>query len=109
SKGNDLSELRAAVPPVIAVVTLGEAAQEIRGVFEGIVPVEVVRNMEEAVATAARHAMPGGSVLLSPGCASLDMYTGYAARGDDFARCVKLMARRAEEGSGGGTGTDGDA
>ena len=91
SKGNDLSELRAGVPPVVAVVALGEAAAEVRAAFEGLVPVEVVSDMASAVRAARAHAIPGGSVLLSPACASLDMYTSYAARGDDFARCVRDM------------------
>ncbi|MDQ3951607.1 MAG: UDP-N-acetylmuramoyl-L-alanine--D-glutamate ligase, partial [Actinomycetota bacterium] len=101
SKGNDLSALRAGVPPVIAVVALGEAAQEVKAVFEDLVPVDVVPDMAAAVAAARRRAVPGGSVLLAPGCASLDMYTSYAARGDDFARCVREMTE--------GAGHDGDA
>lgn len=92
SKGNDLSELRAGVPPVIAVVALGEAAEEVRAVFDGLVPVEVVSDMRSAVRAARARAIAGGSVLLSPGCASLDMYTSYAARGDDFARCVREIS-----------------
>lgn len=91
SKGNDLTELRAGVPPVIAVVALGEAADEMGAVFDGLVPVEKVRDMGAAVRAARAHAVPGGSVLLAPGCASLDMYTSYAARGDDFARCVREL------------------
>ena len=98
SKGNDLSELRRGVPPVIAVVALGEAAHEVRDVFEGLVPVEVVPDMAAAVGAARAHAIPGGSVLLAPGCASLDMYTSYAARGDDFARCVRDLEGVAAHG-----------
>ena len=89
SKGNDLGELAKGVPPVIAVVALGEAAAEVRAAFEGLVPIDVVGDMGAAVRAARSRAVPGGSVLLAPGCASLDMYTSYAARGDDFARCVR--------------------
>ena len=92
NKGNDLGELRRGVPPVVAVVALGEAAQEVRAAFEGLASVEVVPDMRAAVRAARRHAVPGGSVLLAPGCASLDMYTSYAARGDDFARCVREIS-----------------
>jgi UDP-N-acetylmuramoylalanine--D-glutamate ligase len=88
AKGIDLRALAATVPPVIAVVALGEAALELAGVFDGLVPVERVLSMRAAVAEARSHSRPGGSVLLSPGCASLDMYASYAARGDDFAACV---------------------
>ena len=98
SKGNDLSELRAAAPPVTAVVALGEAAEEVAAAFDGRVPVEIVDGMGAAVAAARKRAIPGGSVLLSPGCASLDMYTSYAARGDDFARHVRDLMR--EGGAG---------
>jgi UDP-N-acetylmuramoylalanine--D-glutamate ligase len=88
AKGIDLGPLAETVPPVIAVVALGEAAANVARIFEGLVPVERASSMREAVARAHSHATPGGSVLLSPGCASLDMYESYAARGEDFARCV---------------------
>ena len=45
-------------------------------------------SMAEAVRAAADLARPGDAVVLSPGCASFDWYTGYPARGDDFLRCV---------------------
>jgi UDP-N-acetylmuramoylalanine--D-glutamate ligase len=41
------------------------------------------------VARAAALARPGDTVLLSPACASFDWYPSYAARGDDFVRCVR--------------------
>ncbi|MFN2488228.1 MAG: UDP-N-acetylmuramoyl-L-alanine--D-glutamate ligase [Actinomycetota bacterium] len=94
AKGNDLAPLASTVPPVIAVVAIGESSDEIVKVFEGLVPVEKASSMKEAVALARRHAAPGGSVLLSPGCASLDMYDGYAARGADFERAVRALDDR---------------
>jgi UDP-N-acetylmuramoylalanine--D-glutamate ligase len=89
SKGVDLKPLAGTVPPVVAVVALGEARDAVAQVFEGIAPVEVVDTMAHAVRAARSKAKPGGSVLLSPGCASLDMYESYSARGEDFARCVR--------------------
>jgi len=91
SKGIDLSALSRTVPPVTAVVALGEARDEIEGVFGTAVPVERADSMDDAVRLASKHAVPGGSVLLSPACASLDMYESYARRGEDFARVVREL------------------
>lgn len=45
--------------------------------------------MDRVVAAAAAVAQPGDAVVLAPGCASLDMWSGYGARGDDFAAAVR--------------------
>jgi UDP-N-acetylmuramoylalanine--D-glutamate ligase len=50
--------------------------------------------MQEAVAAAARIARPGDTVLLSPACASLDMFRDYGHRGDVFADAVRELERR---------------
>ena len=49
--------------------------------------------MEDAVEVAAELAQPGDNVLLSPACASFDMFTGYAHRGDVFAAAVRGLKR----------------
>lgn len=95
NKGLDLSVLASTVPPVRAVVAIGEAAPEVERSFGGAVPTVRARSMDEAVARAAELTRPGDCVLLSPGCASFDWYSSYAARGDDFARIVKA---RSEQG-----------
>jgi UDP-N-acetylmuramoylalanine--D-glutamate ligase len=101
SKGIDLSSLRAAVPPVIAVIAIGEAAGEVQSVFDGLVPVDRASTMAGAVAAARARSVPGGSVLLAPACASLDMYESYAERGADFARSVRdLTAVEADDERG---------
>ncbi|CAN5615007.1 UDP-N-acetylmuramoyl-L-alanine--D-glutamate ligase [soil metagenome] len=89
AKGIDLSPLASSVPPVIAVIAVGESADVILKVFDGLVPVERASSMRDAVLRARSHAVRGGSVLLAPGCASLDMYESYAARGEDFARALR--------------------
>jgi UDP-N-acetylmuramoylalanine--D-glutamate ligase len=102
SKGIDLSPLATAVPPVIAVVALGEARAEVADLFSGLVDVRLASDMREAVVFAMDRSVSGGSVLLSPGCASLDMYESYAARGEDFARCVREEIEEAfRRGEGG--------
>ena len=101
SKGIDLGPLVAAAPCLSAVIALGEARTELRQLFEGLVPVEVVDSMDDAVRAAARRSSGRGSVLLSPACASLDMYESYVARGEDFARAVADLVRQREEGTDG--------
>lgn len=91
SKGIDLAVLVDAVPPVIGVVALGEAAQEVVDAFSGLVPTAIVASMRAAVRAAHDMSIGKGSVLLSPGCASLDMYSSYAERGEDFAAAVKEL------------------
>jgi UDP-N-acetylmuramoylalanine--D-glutamate ligase len=102
SKGIDLSVLKDTVPPVIAVVALGEARDEVEKVFSPLVAVERADSMEEAVQLASKHATPGGSVLLSPACASLDMFENYAQRGEAFAGAVRDLL------GGKGAGDDGN-
>lgn len=94
NKGLDLSELLDAVDRVSSVVAFGEAAEEVAEVFTADRPVRVAADMGEAVELAASAAEPGSAVLLSPACASFDLYSSYAARGDDFARLVRERAHR---------------
>lgn len=54
-----------------------------------ITDVSVCGNMEEAVRLASKISVSGDIVLLSPACASFDMYKNYSERGDDFIRCVE--------------------
>jgi UDP-N-acetylmuramoylalanine--D-glutamate ligase len=70
------------------VVAIGEASGEITEAFEGMVPVMTAASMDAAVGAARGLARAGDAVLLSPGCASFDWYSSYAARGDDFAVIV---------------------
>jgi UDP-N-acetylmuramoylalanine--D-glutamate ligase len=89
NKGLDLGSLSRSVPPVRAVVAIGEAAGEIEAAFSGLVPVEVATSMSAAVKAAEGVARPGDAVLLSPGCASFDWYRSYGQRGDQFATLVR--------------------
>jgi UDP-N-acetylmuramoylalanine--D-glutamate ligase len=90
NKGLDLASLAEEHTRVKAVVALGEAAPIVRDAFAKWCEVVEAASMVEAVASAARLASPGDTVLLSPACASFDWYPdgGYPARGDDFKRLV---------------------
>lgn len=94
NKSLDLSVLGRTVPPVKAVIALGEAAADVMAAFSGLVPVVRTTSMRDAVSAAAAAAIPGDVVLLSPGCASFDMYEGYRARGDAFVQEVEALAGR---------------
>jgi UDP-N-acetylmuramoylalanine--D-glutamate ligase len=92
NKGIDLSELAGAAPHLRAVVAIGESASEIDAAFAPTgVPVEKAGSMEEAVARARELAAAGDTVLLSPACASFDMYRNYEERGDAFRAAVRRI------------------
>jgi UDP-N-acetylmuramoylalanine--D-glutamate ligase len=91
NKGLDLSVLARQVPPVRAVVAMGEAADLVADAFAPTgVPLErVTTDMDDVVAAAARLAGPGDAVVLSPACASFDWFRSYGERGDAFAAAVR--------------------
>jgi UDP-N-acetylmuramoylalanine--D-glutamate ligase len=92
NKGIDLSELAGAAPHLRAVVAIGESAPEIDAAFALTgVPVEKAGSMEEAVARAHELAVSGDTVLLSPACASFDMFRNYEERGDAFRAAVRRI------------------
>lgn len=74
------------------VVLIGESAREIAGVINGSVPVTFAASMEEAVAQAAANARENDSVLLSPACASFDMFKNYEHRGQVFTEVVEKLS-----------------
>ncbi len=90
AKGLDLSELGAAAHKLRAVITMGEASDELAAVFSGT-PSHRADSVEEAVQIASSLASAGDSVLLSPACSSLDQYTSYAERGDRFIAAVEAL------------------
>jgi len=88
-KGQDLAPLAAGSRGKLrAAVLIGTAAAELEGVFAGICPTVRAASMDEAVARAAALAEPGDTVLLSPACASQDMFRDYKERGELFARAA---------------------
>jgi UDP-N-acetylmuramoylalanine--D-glutamate ligase len=91
AKGTDFAELGKVISSrAKAVVLIGEAADEIAGVVKRA-KVERASSMEEAVARARELAAPGDVVLLSPGCASFDMFRSAEHRGEVFAQAVHAL------------------
>ena len=88
-KGQDFGPLSEAFRDKVRhVVLLGQDAAQIAEVLEGICPFEYATDMDDAVRKAAAAARAGETVLLSPACASLDMFRDYGHRGDVFAAAV---------------------
>src|SRR5207247_9868438 len=73
-------------------VLIGRAAALIARVLAGVCTLETCATLPEAVRAAARAALPGDTVLLSPACASLDMFRDYSDRGAVFCRAVQALA-----------------
>jgi UDP-N-acetylmuramoylalanine--D-glutamate ligase len=71
------------------VVLLGRDAGLIEKARAGVVPVVSALDLPAAARAAARLAQPGDVVLLSPACASFDMFRNYEHRGQVFAQAVK--------------------
>jgi UDP-N-acetylmuramoylalanine--D-glutamate ligase len=91
-KGLDYSPLRTALPgKVRAIICIGEIGDKLCGDFRDLVPCSRAMSMAEAVQLAQRAAQSGDAVALSPGTSSFDMYSGYAARGEDFRVAVHAL------------------
>ncbi len=71
-----------------ALIVIGEAAEQLQKLCAASLPVIHASSMEEAVAQATAIAEDGDAVLLSPACASFDMFDNYQQRGDVFSRAV---------------------
>jgi UDP-N-acetylmuramoylalanine--D-glutamate ligase len=92
-KGQDFSPLAASFRGKVKhVVLLGQDAAQLDTALKGVCSTEYVSSMEQAVQAAASIAHAGDTVLLSPACASLDMFRDYAHRGAMFAHAVKELA-----------------
>ncbi len=92
-KNQDFTPLRAAlVDKARAVVLIGRDAPLIAAALGERIPLHSAADMAQAVARAAELAQPGDSVLLSPACASFDMFSGYEERGAVFAEAVQRLA-----------------
>ncbi len=91
-KGSDFTLISPLIKErVKALVLLGETREHLAQVWKGLAPICLVANLAEAVRRAYDLARPGEVVLLSPACASFDMFKDYAQRGETFQRLVKEL------------------
>ncbi len=93
-KGVDLSPMAVESDRVDALIAIGNTGPRLATAFGAVDRVEVVDTLDEAVELAARIATAGQTVLLSPGCASFDQYSGFEARGDHFRTLVDALGHR---------------
>lgn len=77
-------------------ILIGEAAQAIGDALSGYCEISYTSSLLEAVMLAEKYAFPGDVVLLSPACASFDMFTGYVQRGECFRQGVATLRKQKE-------------
>ncbi|MGD8567738.1 MAG: UDP-N-acetylmuramoyl-L-alanine--D-glutamate ligase [Gammaproteobacteria bacterium] len=92
-KGADFDPLREAVIAnnVRLVILIGKDADRIASVLTGVVQIEKAGDMTAAVAVANKLARPNEKVILSPACASFDMFSDYQQRGEVFMAAVNNL------------------
>ncbi len=91
-KGNDYNELMSLVQnKVKAIVALGADNSKIIEAFQGVVEIVDTDSMEKAVRKASRLAEKGDVVLLSPCCASFDLFENYEDRGRQFKNAIRNL------------------
>jgi len=97
NKGNDFHPLKKPVKDHCKrLILMGEAKEAIHSVLGHTVDSETANTMEEAVEKAFHGARAGDVVLLSPACASFDMFKNYAERGEVFQQCVERLRKTRE-------------
>ncbi|NWG87212.1 MAG: UDP-N-acetylmuramoyl-L-alanine--D-glutamate ligase [Hydrogenophilaceae bacterium] len=95
-KGQDFSPLKQAVKNMRAVVQIGRDGPQIAAVIAGMVPVLRAESLEAAVRQGFDLAQPGDAVLLSPACASFDMFRNYVHRAEVFVQAVQALKAEQE-------------
>jgi UDP-N-acetylmuramoylalanine--D-glutamate ligase len=92
-KGQDFRPLADAFRGKVRhVILIGKDAPALAAVLKGVCTTQTARSMQEAAGLAAGIATAGDTVLLSPACASLDMFRDYGHRGDVFAAAVRHLS-----------------
>jgi len=93
-KGNFAQTRSLIADKVKKVFLIGEASDEIREALDGVVKMEKVADLEGAVQKAYDNSSRGDIVLLSPGCASFDMFESYVERGNVFKEAVNHLKKK---------------
>jgi UDP-N-acetylmuramoylalanine--D-glutamate ligase len=89
-KGADFSPMRDILAQYVSyVVLIGQDAKLLEAQWQGVVPMVHAQSLKDAVRLASHQAHAGDIVLLSPACASLDMFKNYEDRGHQFINEVK--------------------
>lgn len=93
-KGNDYSQIEDLVrEKVKGLIILGPNFEKLRDYFSGIVPqIFITQDVQDAVNQAKIWGKPGDVVLLSPSCASFDLFKNYEDRGDQFKAAVRNLS-----------------
>ena len=98
-KAGDFAQLsRMVEEKVRCLILIGEAAGRIATCLEGLTLTVEAESMEQAVSIADENAVDGDVVILSPGCASFDMFEDFEHRGDCFKRYVSLLGEQESKG-----------
>ncbi len=92
-KGNDYNEIKDLVKEkCCGLIYMGLHNEKLHDFFDGMgLPVADVQSMKDAIDAARNMAKPGETVLLSPCCASFDLFKSYEDRGDQFKACVNAL------------------
>ncbi|MGE5430459.1 MAG: UDP-N-acetylmuramoyl-L-alanine--D-glutamate ligase [Syntrophomonadaceae bacterium] len=91
-KGNDYNQIKdLVVSKVKKIYAIGSSADKVFNFFHNLVKVEVKKSLEECVSTASSEAREKDVVLLSPACASFDMFNDYEHRGRVFKEAVNKL------------------
>lgn len=88
-KGNNYDELLPLMGSVKLIYAIGSSAEKIYGYFTGKIPVEHKTSLLDCVKSGISDGKAGDTVLLSPACASFDMFDNYEHRGREFKTIVK--------------------
>jgi UDP-N-acetylmuramoylalanine--D-glutamate ligase len=99
-KDADFSRLNRLIEQrVRRLILLGEAREKMHQAWEGLTSMSLVNDLGEAVRLAHGEARPGETVLLSPACASFDMFRDFEDRGNTFKRIVAELSSARENAS----------